>query len=131
MGVHELFTAMETLEKENPRFCLSCKQHQLTTEKLDLWKLLETLIIYLKRFPYTKFFHEKLNTLRNFLCGIWTSLSLSSSRRMNQPHRCTNMISLHCSAIMGACMTDTTQHSFATGTVASVPTLMPQCLAYD
>lgn len=48
------------------RYCPSCKQHQLATKKLDLWKLPETLIIHLKRFSYTKFSREKLDTLVEF-----------------------------------------------------------------
>ncbi|XP_059534816.1 ubiquitin carboxyl-terminal hydrolase 11 isoform X2 [Myotis daubentonii] len=62
----ELFTTMETLEKENPWYCPNCKQHQLATKKLDLWTLPETLIIHLKRFSYTKFSREKLDTLVEF-----------------------------------------------------------------
>lgn len=62
----ELFTTMETLEKENPWYCSNCKQHQLATKKLDLWALPETLIIHLKRFSYTKFSREKLDTLVEF-----------------------------------------------------------------
>ncbi|XP_004435048.1 PREDICTED: ubiquitin carboxyl-terminal hydrolase 11 isoform X6 [Ceratotherium simum simum] len=62
----ELFTTVETLEKENPWYCPSCKQHQLATKKLDLWMLPETLIIHLKRFSYTKFSREKLDTLVEF-----------------------------------------------------------------
>lgn len=62
----ELFTTVETLEKENPWFCPTCKQHQLATKKLDLWMLPETLIIHLKRFSYTKFSREKLDTLVEF-----------------------------------------------------------------
>ncbi|XP_016073963.1 PREDICTED: ubiquitin carboxyl-terminal hydrolase 11 isoform X2 [Miniopterus natalensis] len=62
----ELFTTVETLEKENPWYCPSCKQHQLATKKLDLWTLPETLIIHLKRFSYTKFSREKLDTLVEF-----------------------------------------------------------------
>lgn len=48
------------------RFCPTCKQHQLATKKLDLWMLPETLIIHLKRFSYTKFSREKLDTLVEF-----------------------------------------------------------------
>ncbi|KAM4818786.1 cyclin-dependent kinase 16 isoform 4-T5 [Thomomys bottae] len=62
----ELFTTMETLEKENPWYCSSCKQHQLATKKLDLWALPEILIIHLKRFSFSKFSHEKLDTLVQF-----------------------------------------------------------------
>ncbi|KAM6143599.1 ubiquitin carboxyl-terminal hydrolase 11 isoform 1-T1 [Erethizon dorsatum] len=62
----KLFTTMETLEKENPWYCSSCKQHQLATKKLDLWMLPEILIIHLKRFSFSKFSHEKLDTLVHF-----------------------------------------------------------------
>ena len=62
----ELFTSVETLEKENPWYCPTCKQHQPATKKLDLWMLPETLIIHLKRFSYTTFSHEKLDILVEF-----------------------------------------------------------------
>ncbi|XDB65229.1 hypothetical protein AB1E18_018520 [Capra hircus] len=62
----ELFTTVETLEKENPWYCPTCKQHQPATKKLDLWMLPETLIIHLKRFSYTTFSREKLDTLVEF-----------------------------------------------------------------
>uniref|UniRef100_A0A8C6X9T8 Ubiquitin carboxyl-terminal hydrolase n=1 Tax=Naja naja TaxID=35670 RepID=A0A8C6X9T8_NAJNA len=62
----ELFTTMETLEEENPWYCPTCKKEQLATKKLDLWSLPEILIIHLKRFSYTKFSREKLDTLVEF-----------------------------------------------------------------
>ncbi|XP_075395077.1 ubiquitin carboxyl-terminal hydrolase 11 isoform X2 [Tenrec ecaudatus] len=62
----ELFTTVETLEKENPWYCPNCKQHRLATKKLDLWMLPEILIIHLKRFSYTKFSREKLDLLVEF-----------------------------------------------------------------
>uniref|UniRef100_A0A803SXM9 ubiquitinyl hydrolase 1 n=1 Tax=Anolis carolinensis TaxID=28377 RepID=A0A803SXM9_ANOCA len=62
----ELFTTVETLEEENPWYCPTCKKHQLATKKLDLWSLPEILIIHLKRFSYTKFSREKLDTLVEF-----------------------------------------------------------------
>ncbi|KAJ7317569.1 hypothetical protein JRQ81_003731 [Phrynocephalus forsythii] len=62
----ELFTTVETLEDENPWYCPTCKKHQLATKKLDLWSLPEILIIHLKRFSYTKFSREKLDTLVEF-----------------------------------------------------------------
>ncbi|ELK38094.1 Ubiquitin carboxyl-terminal hydrolase 11 [Myotis davidii] len=45
---------------------VEAEQHQLATKKLDLWALPETLIIHLKRFSYTKFSREKLDTLVEF-----------------------------------------------------------------
>uniref|UniRef100_A0A3Q3BQU0 ubiquitinyl hydrolase 1 n=1 Tax=Kryptolebias marmoratus TaxID=37003 RepID=A0A3Q3BQU0_KRYMA len=62
----ELFTTRETLEEENPWYCPVCKKHQLATKKLDLWSLPEVLIIHLKRFSYTKFTREKLDTIVDF-----------------------------------------------------------------
>uniref|UniRef100_A0A3P9NAL2 ubiquitinyl hydrolase 1 n=1 Tax=Poecilia reticulata TaxID=8081 RepID=A0A3P9NAL2_POERE len=62
----ELFTTVETLEEENPWYCPVCKRHQLATKKLDLWSLPEVLIIHLKRFSYTKFTREKLDTIVDF-----------------------------------------------------------------
>ncbi|KAB0349321.1 hypothetical protein FD754_014178, partial [Muntiacus muntjak] len=62
----ELFTAVETLEKENPWYCPTCKQHQPATKKLDLWMLPETLIIHLKRFSYTTLSRKKLDIFVEF-----------------------------------------------------------------
>ncbi|XP_077593564.1 ubiquitin carboxyl-terminal hydrolase 11 isoform X1 [Stigmatopora nigra] len=62
----QLFTTVETLENENPWYCPVCKKHQLATKKLDLWSLPEVLIIHLKRFSYTKFTREKLDTIVDF-----------------------------------------------------------------
>ncbi|XP_061621358.1 ubiquitin carboxyl-terminal hydrolase 11 isoform X2 [Phyllopteryx taeniolatus] len=62
----QLFTTVETLEEENPWYCPMCKKHQLATKKLDLWSLPEVLIIHLKRFSYTKFTREKLDTIVDF-----------------------------------------------------------------
>ncbi|KAM7410760.1 hypothetical protein PAMA_020952 [Pampus argenteus] len=62
----QLFTTVETLEEENPWYCPVCKKHQLATKKLDLWSLPEVLIIHLKRFSYTKFTREKLDSIVDF-----------------------------------------------------------------
>lgn len=48
------------------RYCPVCKKHQLATKKLDLWSLPEVLIIHLKRFSYTKFTREKLDSIVDF-----------------------------------------------------------------
>ena len=48
------------------RYCPVCKKHQLATKKLDLWSLPEVLIIHLKRFSYTKFTREKLESVVDF-----------------------------------------------------------------
>ncbi|TTB56403.1 Ubiquitin carboxyl-terminal hydrolase 15 [Bagarius yarrelli] len=57
----KLFTTVEThLRREKPL------KHQLATKKLDLWSLPEVLIIHLKRFSYTKYSREKLDTIVDF-----------------------------------------------------------------
>lgn len=48
------------------RYCPMCKKHQFATKKLDLWSLPEVLIIHLKRFSYTKYSREKLDTVVDF-----------------------------------------------------------------
>ncbi|XP_061591618.1 ubiquitin carboxyl-terminal hydrolase 11 [Cololabis saira] len=81
----ELFTTVETLEEENPWYCPVCKLHQLATKKLDLWSLPEVLIIHLKRFSYTKFTREKLDTIVDFplrdldFSGLLLKKSVSSA----------------------------------------------------
>lgn len=116
------------------RYCSSCKQHQLATKKLDLWMLPEVLIIHLKRFSFSKFSREKLDTLVQFPIrsgekgcvwemgryrwslpvftvfsptGTWIFLSLSSNQRMSLLQTCTNMISSQFPTIMVACVMDT------------------------
>uniref|UniRef100_A0A803SY66 ubiquitinyl hydrolase 1 n=1 Tax=Anolis carolinensis TaxID=28377 RepID=A0A803SY66_ANOCA len=81
----ELFTTVETLEEENPWYCPTCKKHQLATKKLDLWSLPEILIIHLKRFSYTKFSREKLDTLVEFPIHADTEYS---AKRLCAPLRC-------------------------------------------
>uniref|UniRef100_A0A665UBA3 Ubiquitin carboxyl-terminal hydrolase n=1 Tax=Echeneis naucrates TaxID=173247 RepID=A0A665UBA3_ECHNA len=80
----ELFTTVETLEEENPWYCPVCKKHQLATKKLDLWSLPEVLIIHLKRFSYTKFTREKLDSIVEF------PLSLSNG----EPPSCYDLIAV-------------------------------------
>uniref|UniRef100_A0A453BM28 USP domain-containing protein n=1 Tax=Aegilops tauschii subsp. strangulata TaxID=200361 RepID=A0A453BM28_AEGTS len=47
-------------------------------KKLDLWRLPEVLVIHLKRFSYTQFTRNKLETFVDFPIS---DLDLSSSRR--------------------------------------------------
>ncbi|XP_037832828.1 ubiquitin carboxyl-terminal hydrolase 11, partial [Kryptolebias marmoratus] len=79
----ELFTTRETLEEENPWYCPVCKKHQLATKKLDLWSLPEVLIIHLKRFSYTKFTREKLDTIVDFPLRY----TLAHSHALSHTHR--------------------------------------------
>ncbi|XP_072954131.1 ubiquitin carboxyl-terminal hydrolase 9-like isoform X1 [Typha angustifolia] len=67
-----LFSCLETFLKEEPLgpddmwYCPSCKQHRQATKKLDLWRLPEILVVHLKRFSYSRFMKNKLDTFVNF-----------------------------------------------------------------
>lgn len=44
------------------RYCPKCKEHQRAFKKLDLWSLPKILIIHLKRFHYSRYSREKIDT---------------------------------------------------------------------
>ncbi|XP_058499655.1 ubiquitin carboxyl-terminal hydrolase 11 [Solea solea] len=92
----ELFTTVETLEEENPWYCPVCKKHQLATKKLDLWSLPEVLIIHLKRFSYTKFTREKLDSIVDFpLRGLdFSSCLLRKHLSNEEPPSCYDLIAV-------------------------------------
>ena len=48
------------------RFCPGCKEHRQASKKLDLWRLPEVLVIHLKRFSYSRFSKNKLETYVDF-----------------------------------------------------------------
>lgn len=48
------------------RFCPNCKEHRQASKKLDLWRLPEILVIHLKRFSYSRYFKNKLDTFVSF-----------------------------------------------------------------
>jgi len=56
----------EKLSENDPWYCNKCKKHQLATKKFDLWKLPDVLIIHLKRFSYTQYHREKINSKIHF-----------------------------------------------------------------
>ncbi|XP_073109588.1 ubiquitin carboxyl-terminal hydrolase 8 isoform X3 [Elaeis guineensis] len=67
-----LYACLEAFLKEEPLgpddmwYCPSCKKHQQASKKLDLWRLPEILVIHLKRFSYTRFTKNKLETFVDF-----------------------------------------------------------------
>ncbi|KAI4343170.1 hypothetical protein MLD38_027704 [Melastoma candidum] len=67
-----LFSCLDAFLKEEPLgpddmwYCPSCKEHRQATKKLDLWKLPDILVVHLKRFSYSRYFKNKLNTVVNF-----------------------------------------------------------------
>ncbi|XP_069760273.1 ubiquitin carboxyl-terminal hydrolase 15-like isoform X2 [Narcine bancroftii] len=62
----ELFTTKEKLGVEDPWYCPNCKQHQQASKKLDLWSLPPVLVVHLKRFSYSRYWRDKLDTLVDF-----------------------------------------------------------------
>lgn len=50
----------------NFRYCPGCKLHRQASKKLDLWRLPEILVIHLKRFSYSHFMKNKLETFVDF-----------------------------------------------------------------
>ncbi|OAY73257.1 Ubiquitin carboxyl-terminal hydrolase 8 [Ananas comosus] len=84
-----LYSCLEAFLKEEPlgpedMYCPSCKQHQQASKKLDLWRLPEVLVIHLKRFSYSRFIKNKLETFVEFPIH---DLDLSSyiTHRTDQP----------------------------------------------
>ncbi|KAF3440684.1 hypothetical protein FNV43_RR18968 [Rhamnella rubrinervis] len=62
----EAFLKEEPLGPEDMWYCPGCKQHQQASKKLDLWRLPEILVIHLKRFSYSRFLKNKLETYVEF-----------------------------------------------------------------
>ncbi|KAJ8401395.1 hypothetical protein AAFF_G00386260 [Aldrovandia affinis] len=62
----ELFTTKEKLGAEDPWYCPNCKQHQQASKKLDLWTLPPVLVVHLKRFSYSRYMRDKLDSLVDF-----------------------------------------------------------------
>ncbi|XP_064175645.1 ubiquitin carboxyl-terminal hydrolase 15-like isoform X1 [Anguilla rostrata] len=62
----QLFTTKEKLGAEDPWYCPNCKQHQQATKKLDLWSLPPVLVVHLKRFSYSRYMRDKLDSLVDF-----------------------------------------------------------------
>ncbi|XVE75847.1 hypothetical protein DITRI_Ditri12bG0124200 [Diplodiscus trichospermus] len=62
----EGFLQEEPLGLDNMWYCPRCKKPRQANKKLDLWRLPEILVIHLKRFSYSRFFKNKLETFVDF-----------------------------------------------------------------
>uniref|UniRef100_A0A914WPL0 Ubiquitin carboxyl-terminal hydrolase n=1 Tax=Plectus sambesii TaxID=2011161 RepID=A0A914WPL0_9BILA len=62
----DLFTKEEQLGEEDSWYCPKCKDFRRATKKLDLWQLPEVLIIHLKRFQYSRWYRDKIETVVDF-----------------------------------------------------------------
>ncbi|KAL1568811.1 ubiquitinyl hydrolase 1 [Salvia divinorum] len=67
-----LFSCLDAFLKEEPLgpddmwYCPQCKEHRQASKKLDLWRLPDILVIHLKRFSYSKWLKNKLDTNVDF-----------------------------------------------------------------
>eukprot|EP00164_Ancoracysta_twista_P000126 GFYU01000183.1.p1 GENE.GFYU01000183.1~~GFYU01000183.1.p1 ORF type:complete len:1042 (-),score=289.47 GFYU01000183.1:66-3191(-) len=59
----DLFTSTEELDEDNTWYCSHCKEFQLATKKIDLWKLPHYLVVHLKRFSYSRRYRDKIDLL--------------------------------------------------------------------
>jgi ubiquitin carboxyl-terminal hydrolase 4/11/15 len=57
-----MFTSREQLDESEAWYCPQCKKHQCAYKKLDVWKLPKILIVHLKRFQYSRYNREKIDT---------------------------------------------------------------------
>ncbi|XP_073150353.1 ubiquitin carboxyl-terminal hydrolase 8 [Henckelia pumila] len=62
----EAFLKEEPLGPEDMWYCPVCKKHCQASKKLDLWRLPEILVIHLKRFSYSQYLKNKLETFVDF-----------------------------------------------------------------
>ncbi|XP_014496181.1 ubiquitin carboxyl-terminal hydrolase 8 [Vigna radiata var. radiata] len=62
----EAFLKEEPLGPEDMWYCPNCKKPQQATKKLDLWRLPEILVVHLKRFSYSRYLKNKLETFVDF-----------------------------------------------------------------
>ncbi|KAJ1702668.1 hypothetical protein LUZ63_002447 [Rhynchospora breviuscula] len=60
------FIKEEPLGPDDMWYCPSCKEHRQASKKLDLWRLPEILVIHLKRFSYSRYTKNKLETYVDF-----------------------------------------------------------------
>lgn len=58
----QAFLQREQLDAEDTWYCSRCKQHVQADKKLDLWSLPEVLVVHLKRFSYSRYSRDKLDT---------------------------------------------------------------------
>ncbi|KAF6162941.1 hypothetical protein GIB67_021090 [Kingdonia uniflora] len=63
---HEVSTKLEIVHHSKDKYCPNCKEHQQAMKKLDRWRLPEILVVHLKRFSYSRYMKNKLDTFVNF-----------------------------------------------------------------
>lgn len=71
----DLYTKKEELSDDDLWYCPKCKKHQHATKQIDLWQLPPVLIIHLKRFSFSRYSRDKIDSLVDFPIN---NLNLSS-----------------------------------------------------
>ncbi|RCV19482.1 hypothetical protein SETIT_3G388400v2 [Setaria italica] len=82
----EAFIKEEPLGPEDMWYCPGCKEHRQASKKLDLWRLPEILIIHLKRFSYSRYTKNKLETCVDFPIHDLDLSKYIGHRRQQIPH---------------------------------------------
>ena len=84
----ECFCQPEQLDESDTWYCSKCKDHVRAIKKLDLWYLPPVLVIHLKRFSYSRYSRDKLDTHIDFpleqldLSGFISRSAHATSKKM-------------------------------------------------
>lgn len=104
----EAFCQPEQLDASDTWYCSKCKDHVRAIKKLDLWHLPDVLVVHLKRFSYSRYSRDKLDTeiefpLQNLnMSEYLLNPSAASSKKIKlssgsdtQPHEAEPMYDLY------------------------------------
>jgi len=84
----ECFCQPEQLDASDTWYCSKCKEHVRGIKKLDLWYLPDVLVVHLKRFSYSRYSRDKLDTNIEFplqeldMSGFVPRSAFPSSKKM-------------------------------------------------
>ena len=84
----ECFCQPEQLDESDTWYCSKCKDHVKGIKKLDLWYLPPVLVVHLKRFSYSRYSRDKLDTDIEFplqqldLSGFISRTAFASSKKL-------------------------------------------------
>uniref|UniRef100_A0A7N0T7J2 Ubiquitin carboxyl-terminal hydrolase n=1 Tax=Kalanchoe fedtschenkoi TaxID=63787 RepID=A0A7N0T7J2_KALFE len=93
-----LFSCLEAFLKEEPLgpddmwYCPGCKEHRQATKKLDLWRLPDIIVFHLKRFSYSRYWKNKLDSFVDFPIH---KLNLSKYVKSNEVSAQSNVYDLY------------------------------------
>lgn len=62
----QMFTEEEQLSRDDAWYCNKCKDHVQASKRLQFWTLPRVLVVQLKRFTYTRFSRDRLDTAVRF-----------------------------------------------------------------